>query len=61
MDCFAICPEPQVIKPALKGVANAKGPVIIDAHCTNCARCLDVCSKNVFEFSTRFNNRVEDE
>jgi ferredoxin-type protein NapH len=60
MDCYAVCPEPQVIKPALKGEKNAQGPVIIDAHCTNCARCLDVCSKNVFEFSTRFNNRVED-
>jgi ferredoxin-type protein NapH len=59
MDCFAVCPEPQVIKPALKGAENAQGPVISDAHCTNCARCLDVCTKNVFEFSSRFNNSTE--
>ncbi len=56
MDCYAVCPEPQVIKPALKGEAHGQGPLILDAHCTNCARCLDVCSKDVFEFSTRFNN-----
>lgn len=59
MDCYAVCPEPQVIKPALKGAENGHGPLILNAHCTNCARCLDVCSKNVFEFSTRFNNTAD--
>jgi len=59
MDCFAVCPEPQVIKPALKGAKNGLGPLIMDADCTNCARCLDVCSKDVFEFSTRFNNTAD--
>ncbi|HEY9200267.1 MAG TPA: quinol dehydrogenase ferredoxin subunit NapH [Gammaproteobacteria bacterium] len=59
MDCYAVCPEPQVIKPALKGAEQGHGPLILDAHCTNCARCLDVCSKDVFEFSTRFNNRAD--
>lgn len=58
MDCFVVCPEPQVIRPALKGVEGA-GPVILDANCTNCGRCIDVCSKNVFEFGTRFGNRIE--
>jgi ferredoxin-type protein NapH len=58
MDCFEVCPEPQVIKPALKGAADCVGPVILDINCTNCGRCIDVCAKNVFRFGTRMNNRV---
>ncbi|PKO89906.1 MAG: quinol dehydrogenase ferredoxin subunit NapH [Betaproteobacteria bacterium HGW-Betaproteobacteria-12] len=58
MDCFAVCPEPQVIRPALKGEAQGVGPVILAANCTNCGRCIDVCSKEVFTFSLRFNNPV---
>jgi len=58
MDCFEICPEPQVIKPALKGAADCVGPVILDINCTNCGRCIDVCSKDVFRFDWRLNNRV---
>jgi ferredoxin-type protein NapH len=58
MDCFAVCPEPQVIRPALKGIDGA-GPVILAANCTNCGRCIDVCSKDVFAFGTRFGNNEE--
>lgn len=58
MDCFAVCPEPQVIRPALKGAERGVGPVIVDAQCTNCGRCIDVCSKDVFRFGTRFNNSI---
>lgn len=54
MDCFAICPEPQVIKPALKGAAQGHGPVIADMQCTNCGRCIDVCGKNVFGFTLAY-------
>lgn len=50
MDCFEICPEPQVIKPALKGASLGLGPVIRSQDCTNCGRCIDVCSKDVFRF-----------
>lgn len=50
MDCFNVCPEPQVIKPALKGAAQGVGPVIQEINCTNCGRCIDVCSKDVFQF-----------
>lgn len=56
MDCFIVCPEEQVIKPALKGADKGIGPVVMDMNCTNCGRCIDVCAKNVFEFSSRFNN-----
>ena len=56
MDCFEICPEPQVITPALRGEEKGVGPVILSINCTNCGRCIDVCSKDVFKFGTRFNN-----
>lgn len=54
MDCFAVCPEMQVIRPALKGAAQGCGPRILDAQCTHCGRCIDVCSKDVFQFVLRF-------
>jgi ferredoxin-type protein NapH len=59
MDCFAVCPEPQVIKPALKGAAKNITPVILSAQCTNCGRCIDVCSKDVFAFGLRFDNKAD--
>ncbi len=56
MDCFEVCPEPQVIRPALKGEGKGIGPVILAPSCTNCGRCIDVCSKEVFSFGSRFAN-----
>ena len=53
MDCFAVCPEPQVIRPALKGAKQDVGPAILSPNCTNCGRCIDVCSKDVFRFGLR--------
>jgi len=53
MDCFAVCPEPQVIKPALKGDEQSS-PVIFSINCINCGRCIDTCPQNVFRFSKRF-------
>lgn len=55
MDCFAVCPEPQVIKPALKGEERSM-PVILSGNCTNCGRCIDVCAKDVFTVSHKFKN-----
>lgn len=57
MDCFAVCPEPQVIRPALKALRDCP-PVILEVNCTNCGRCIDVCSKDVFAFGTRFNTTM---
>lgn len=54
MDCYAVCPEPQVIPPALKGAPQGIGPVITGMNCTNCGRCIDVCGKDVFQFTSRF-------
>ncbi|CAK8717954.1 Periplasmic nitrate reductase napFDAGHBC, subunit H [Candidatus Electrothrix laxa] len=52
MDCFSVCPEPQVIQPALKGDAQSS-PVILSKNCLNCGRCIDICPHNVFRFSRR--------
>lgn len=57
MDCFEVCPEPQVIRPALKGAEKGVGPVILAPACTNCGRCIDVCAKDVFNFGLRSNQR----
>ena len=57
MDCFAVCPEPQVIPPALKPRDRTASPLIFSAACTNCGRCIDVCSKDVFTFTSRFDQR----
>ncbi len=53
-DCFVICPEPQVIRPALKGADKGIGPLIDERNCTNCGRCIDICDEDVFTFSNRF-------
>lgn len=45
-DCYQICPEPQVLKPALKG----DSAIIANSTCNNCGRCIDVCPTNVFSF-----------
>ena len=67
MDCFMVCPEQQVIRPALKGYIHKNntdedtiGPVITSADCTNCGRCIDVCAKDVFHFGLRLNNFIDD-
>ena len=55
-DCLVICPETHVIAPALKGRGS---PVILSSDCTNCGRCIDVCSRDVFRFTTRFDHRSQ--
>ena len=56
MDCFVVCPEPQVIKPALKEIPAGTGPLILSSQCTNCGRCIDVCAEDVFQFDARSHN-----
>ena len=55
-DCFAVCPEPQVITFPLKGKGGA-GPVILDRECTNCGRCIDVCGPDVFSYTHRLQTK----
>ncbi len=59
MDCFAVCPENQVITPALRGADKGVGPVIDAINCTNCGRCIDVCAPDVFQFGSRFDASVQ--
>ena len=59
MDCYAVCPEMHVISPALKGARGAASPVVLDADCTACGRCIDVCPERVFRFTHRFDQRLE--
>lgn len=56
MDCFIVCPEPQVIRPALKAVGQSH-PLIFSGNCTNCGRCIDVCDREVFKMTHRFDQR----
>lgn len=59
MSCFAVCPEPHVITPALRGGRTGATPVIRSGDCTVCAACIDVCPENVFRLAHRFDHRVE--
>ncbi len=54
MDCYAVCPEPQVISPALEGAKKGASPVVLGRDCTTCGRCIDVCNSDVFRFTHRF-------
>ncbi len=58
MDCFNVCPEPQVIRPALKQVGQ-QSPIILSGECTACGRCIDVCDLKVFKMTHRFDQRSE--
>ena len=57
MDCYAVCPENQVISPALRGKAQST-PLILSPDCTNCGRCIDVCAVDVFKFTHRFDDHL---
>ena len=57
LECFAVCPEPQVLGPVLK-VKEAR-PTILDSACTACGRCSDVCARDVFAFGTRLTDRIQ--
>ncbi|PUB74012.1 MAG: quinol dehydrogenase ferredoxin subunit NapH [gamma proteobacterium symbiont of Ctena orbiculata] len=59
MECYVVCPEPQVIKPALKGEEKGASPVILSSDCTNCGRCIDICAKDVFSYGGRRSKSIE--
>ena len=57
MECYEVCPEPQVIPPALMGARRGEAEAsaaILSGACTNCARCIDICPHDVFNFGWRF-------
>ncbi|EOX4457769.1 quinol dehydrogenase ferredoxin subunit NapH [Vibrio antiquarius] len=49
MDCFYVCPEPEVLRQPLKEGDRR----VMDQNCISCGRCLDVCPEHVFEFKNR--------
>ncbi|HCH3992647.1 quinol dehydrogenase ferredoxin subunit NapH [Vibrio parahaemolyticus] len=51
MDCFYVCPEPEVLRQPLKEGDRR----VMDQNCISCGRCLDVCPEHVFEFKHRLN------
>ncbi|EHK2922745.1 quinol dehydrogenase ferredoxin subunit NapH [Vibrio parahaemolyticus] len=51
MDCFYVCPEPEVLRQPLKEGDR----LVMDQNCISCGRCLDVCPEQVFEFKNRLN------
>ncbi|WP_316366030.1 quinol dehydrogenase ferredoxin subunit NapH [Candidatus Thiodiazotropha sp. CDECU1] len=60
MECYVICPEPQVIKPALKGEKKGLSPVILSSDCTNCGRCIDICAIDVFSYGGRHASIIDE-
>lgn len=49
MDCFNVCPEPNVLKQPLKEGDRH----VMDKDCISCGRCIEVCPEKVFEFKVR--------
>ena len=58
-DCFRVCPEPQVIAPALYPDNRLASPIIASSDCITCGRCIDVCEPGVFNFTHRFDAALE--
>ncbi|MBS9863695.1 quinol dehydrogenase ferredoxin subunit NapH [Vibrio alginolyticus] len=56
MDCFYVCPEPEVLRQPLKEGDRR----VMDQNCICCGRCLDVCPEHVFEFKNRLSVKVID-
>lgn len=48
MDCFHVCPEPDILKGPVHGQKKGLTSLVKDISCTNCGRCVDVCAKDVF-------------
>ncbi|KHT44065.1 quinol dehydrogenase ferredoxin subunit NapH [Vibrio sinaloensis] len=49
MDCYYVCPEPEVLRQPLKEGDKR----VLDQNCISCGRCIDVCAERVFEFQNR--------
>lgn len=51
MDCYNVCPEPDVLRQPLKEGDRR----VMSQDCMSCGRCIDVCAEKVFDFSNRLN------
>lgn len=57
MDCYNVCPEPQVLRLPLHGSAQ-DSQIILAKDCITCGRCIDVCAEKVFAFGSRFESQI---
>lgn len=46
MDCYNVCPEPQVLRTPLHGKED-DCTIILAKDCISCGRCIDVCAENI--------------
>jgi ferredoxin-type protein NapH len=46
MDCYYVCPEPDVLRQPLKEGDRR----VLDQNCISCGRCIDVCPEKVLEY-----------
>ena len=44
MDCYNVCPEPQVLRLPLHG-GPEDSQIILAKDCITCGRCIDVCAE----------------
>ncbi|PVX39759.1 ferredoxin-type protein NapH [Pasteurella langaaensis DSM 22999] len=58
MDCYNVCPEPQVLRLPLHGSSD-DSQIVLSKDCITCGRCIDVCPEQVFAFGSRFEKQVE--
>lgn len=58
MDCYNVCPEPQVLRMPLNGKPE-NSTIVLSKDCISCGRCIDVCAENVFAFSTCFKGSID--
>ncbi|MEX0336483.1 quinol dehydrogenase ferredoxin subunit NapH [Vibrio tubiashii] len=49
MDCYNVCPEPEILRQPLKEGDRR----VMSQDCMSCGRCIDVCAEKVFEFKNR--------
>ncbi|MEF1282029.1 quinol dehydrogenase ferredoxin subunit NapH [Vibrio fortis] len=53
MDCFYVCPEPEILRQPLKEGDRR----VMSQNCISCGRCVDVCAEKVFEFKNRLDDK----
>ena len=58
MDCYNVCPEPQVLRLPLHGKPE-DSQIVLSQDCISCGRCIDVCPEKVFAFGSRFEKGID--
>lgn len=58
MDCYNVCPEPQVLRLPLHGKPE-DSRIVLSQDCISCGRCIDVCPEKVFAFGSRFEKGID--